>query len=166
MAQTTDNKMEEMMKKEIAKHKGLIESKKKLQKQFHEGDLILAIKIMKEGETKETNEMIEYTNLRKQEVSIYIKYSKVMILFFNIMLKAKENPNNLPLFLKTIERQNEVVQEIMENQYELATCDYNIKQGITTDSEYKKIVENFSEEANNWKYVGEKIMENLGYIKK
>ena len=165
MAQTT-SKMEEMMKKEIAKHKGLIESKKKLQKQFHEGDLILAIKIMKEGETKETNEMIEYTNLRKQEVSIYIKYSKVMILFFNIMLKAKENPNNLPLFLKTIERQNEVVQEIMENQYELATCDYNIKQGITTDSEYKKIVENFSEEANNWKYVGEKIMENLGYIKK
>ena len=165
MAQTP-SKMEEMMKKEIAKHKGLIESKKKLQKQFHEGDLILAIKIMKEGETKETNEMIEYTNLRKQEVSIYIKYSKVMILFFNIMLKAKENPNNLPLFLKTIERQNEVVQEIMENQYELATCDYNIKQGITTDSEYKKIVENFSEEANNWKYVGEKIMENLGYIKK
>ena len=165
MAQTT-SKMEEMMKKEIAKHKGLIESKKKLQKQFHEGDLILAIKIMKEGETKETNEMIEYTNLRKQEVSIYIKYSKVMILFFNIMLKAKENPNNLPLFLKTIERQNEVVQEIMENQYELATCDYNIKQGITTDSEYKKIVENFSEEANNSKYVGEKIMENLGYIKK
>ena len=165
MAQRTSN-MEKMMKKEIAKHKGLIESKKKLQKQFHEGDLILAIKIMKEGETKETNEMIEYTNLRKQEVSIYIKYSKVMILFFNIMLKAKENPNNLPLFLKTIERQNEVVQEIMENQYELATCDYNIKQGITTDSEYKKIVENFSEEANNWKYVGEKIMKNLGYIVK
>ena len=165
MAQTT-SKMEEMMKKEIAKHKGLIESKKKIQKQYNEGDLILAIKIMKEGETEETNEMIEYTNLRKQEVSIYIKYSKVMILFFNIMLKAKENPNNLPLFLKTIERQNEVVQEIMENQYELATCDYNIKQGITTDSEYKKIVENFSEEANNWKYVGEKIMENLGYIKK
>ena len=112
----TSPQLIESFKKELNKHKEIIKSEEERLLKINIG-LIMTNLIANETETKRAT--LEYGNLRKEEMTIKIRYSKIMMLLWQNNLNKKISRE---LGLRLVKELTDSALEWMENINEQTCC--------------------------------------------
>ena len=127
----TSPQLIESFKKELNKHKEIIKSEKETLLKINMG--LIMTNLIPQKETAAKMMTLEYGNLRKEEITIKIRYSKIMMLLWQNNLNKKISRE---LGLRLIKELTDSALEWMENINEQTCC--SLKEELSNEKVSKQ----------------------------